>query len=48
VDWVSSQFRQVGIDSLISSVPLAGSVGDVFFRANLRNMALLRLHLAQR
>ncbi|MBC9176692.1 DUF4112 domain-containing protein [Roseomonas ludipueritiae] len=38
----------VGLDSLISSVPLAGSIGDVFFRANLRNMALLRRHLARR
>ena len=37
----------VGLDSLISSVPLAGSVGDVFFRANLRNMALLRRHIAR-
>lgn len=38
----------VGLDTLISAVPLAGSVGDVFFRANLRNMALVRRHLAQR
>jgi hypothetical protein len=38
----------VGLDTLISSVPLAGSVGDVFFRANLRNMALVQRHLAQR
>jgi hypothetical protein len=37
----------VGLDTLISSVPLAGSIGDIFFRANLRNMALLRRHLAQ-
>ena len=35
----------VGLDALISAVPLAGWVGDVFFRANLRNMALLREHL---
>jgi hypothetical protein len=35
----------VGLDALISAVPLAGWVGDVFFRANLRNMALLRAHL---
>jgi hypothetical protein len=35
----------VGLDTLISSVPLAGSIGDVFFRANTRNMALLRRHL---
>jgi hypothetical protein len=38
----------VGLDLLISSVPLAGSIGDIFFRANLRNMALVRKHLAQR
>jgi hypothetical protein len=37
----------VGLDSLISAVPLAGSIGDIFFRANLRNMALVRRHLAQ-
>lgn len=35
----------VGVDAVISAVPLAGWVGDVFFRANLRNMALLREHL---
>lgn len=35
----------VALDSLISAVPVAGAVGDVFFRANLRNMALLRRHL---
>ncbi len=37
----------VGLDALISAVPVAGSVGDVFFRANRRNMALLRKHLAR-
>jgi hypothetical protein len=37
----------VGLDGLISAVPLAGAVGDVFFRANRRNMALLRRHLAR-
>ena len=35
----------VGLDALISAVPLAGWVGDVFYRANLRNMRLLREHL---
>ncbi|HEV7263325.1 MAG TPA: DUF4112 domain-containing protein [Falsiroseomonas sp.] len=35
----------VGVDALISAVPVAGWIGDVFFRANLRNMALLRQHL---
>jgi hypothetical protein len=37
----------VGLDALISTVPIAGSIGDVFFRANLRNMELLRRHLDQ-
>ncbi len=35
----------VGLDGLISAVPVGGSIGDVFFRANFRNMALLRRHL---
>jgi hypothetical protein len=35
----------VGVDLVISSIPLAGWVGDVFFRANQRNMRLLRAHL---
>ncbi len=35
----------VGVDALISAVPIVGWVGDVFFRANLRNTALLRQHL---
>jgi hypothetical protein len=37
----------LGLDGLISAVPVAGAVGDVFFRANRRNMALLRRHLAR-
>lgn len=32
------------IDALIGAVPLAGAVGDIFYRANLRNMALLERH----
>jgi hypothetical protein len=35
----------VGVDALISALPVAGWIGDIFFRANLRNMALLRQHL---
>lgn len=38
----------IGMDTLISAVPVAGAVGDIFFRANLRNMALLRGHLERR
>lgn len=35
----------IGLDALISAVPVLGWAGDVFYRANLRNMALLRAHL---
>jgi hypothetical protein len=34
----------VGIDALISIIPVVGWVGDVFFRANLRNVKLLQDH----
>ncbi len=37
----------VGVDFVISAIPVVGWVGDVFFRSNLRNMALLRSHLDQ-
>ncbi len=37
----------LGLDFAISIVPLAGWVGDIFFRANKRNMALLDAHLAE-
>ncbi|PZX17496.1 uncharacterized protein DUF4112 [Palleronia aestuarii] len=35
----------MGIDTLVGSIPLLGSVFDVGFRANRRNVALLRKHL---
>lgn len=35
----------VGVDFVISAVPVVGWVGDVFYRSNLRNMALLRKHI---
>lgn len=35
----------VGLDALLSAVPVVGWAGDVFYRANLRNMRLLREHL---
>jgi hypothetical protein len=36
----------VAFDAAIGVVPLAGWVADAFFRANRRNMNLLRAHLA--
>jgi hypothetical protein len=38
----------LGVDFVISSVPILGWIGDVFYRANRRNIALLREHLARR
>lgn len=35
----------VAIDTVVGSVPLLGTVFDVFFKANKRNMRLLREHL---
>jgi hypothetical protein len=32
------------LDALIGAVPIAGSVGDVFWRANTANLALLERH----
>jgi len=32
------------VDAVIGAIPLAGIVGDVFFRANTRNLALLERH----
>lgn len=37
----------VAVDFAISVVPVVGWFGDAFFRANQRNIALLRAHLAQ-
>jgi hypothetical protein len=39
--------RMVGnalLDALIGAVPVAGTVADVFWRANVRNLALLERH----
>ena len=38
----------VGLDAAISAVPVIGWFGDVFWRANARNIALLRDHLDAR
>lgn len=38
----------VGLDFAISAIPVVGWFGDVFYRANLKNIALLRAHLDRR
>lgn len=35
-----------GADFLFGSVPVIGSVFDIWFKANLRNIAIIRRHLA--
>ena len=35
----------VAIDGALGSLPVAGDVFDVFWRANIRNVRLLRAHL---
>jgi hypothetical protein len=43
--------RMIGnivVDAGVSSVPIAGDVFDLFWRANDKNMAILREHLAKR
>jgi len=32
------------LDALIGAIPIAGTVGDIFWRANTANLALLELH----
>lgn len=39
--------RMIGnalLDACIGAIPIAGNVGDIFFRANLKNLALLERH----
>lgn len=42
---VSRMVGNVLIDTVVGSIPILGSVFDVFFRANNRNIKLLRSHL---
>ena len=35
----------VGIDTVLGSVPIAGNIFDLFFKASRRNVVLLRRHL---
>jgi hypothetical protein len=38
----------VAVDTLVGAIPIAGTVFDVFFKANNVNIRLLREHLADR
>src|SRR3954468_16095283 len=44
---IARMIANVALDGLVGAVPLVGDAFDVAFRANCRNMALLREHLDQ-
>lgn len=44
-DLVSRMIANLAIDFAVGSIPLLGDIFDVTFKANRRNMALLRQHM---
>jgi hypothetical protein len=44
---VARMLGNVAFDTVVGAVPLLGDVADVAFRANRRNVAMLRKHLAR-
>jgi hypothetical protein len=44
---IARMLMNVALDGVVGAVPLFGDVFDVMWRANRRNMALLRDHLAR-
>jgi hypothetical protein len=45
---LARMLANIGIDGVVGSVPVAGDLFDIAFKANVRNVALLRDHLARR
>jgi len=41
---IARMVMNAGIDMLLGLVPVAGDIGDVFWKADLRNLALLERH----
>lgn len=47
--WVIGRMMaNTALDTLVGAVPVVGDAFDILFRANLKNMALLRRHLEKR
>lgn len=44
---IARMVGNVAVDTVIGVVPLVGDVADMFFRANTRNITLLREHIAR-
>jgi len=45
---IARMVGNVALDTALGAVPLAGDMFDVLFRANKRNMAIVREHLARK
>jgi hypothetical protein len=45
---LARMLAHIGLDFVISAIPVLGWVGDIFFRANARNIALIHEHLDRR
>jgi hypothetical protein len=45
---IARMLANLGLDFVISAVPVLGWFGDIFYRANLKNIALLNAHLDRR
>lgn len=43
---IARMVGNIGLDTVVGAVPIAGSIFDVAYRANRRNMRILRAHLA--
>jgi hypothetical protein len=47
--WVIARMMaNTALDTVVGAVPLVGDAFDVMFRANMKNMALLRKHIAKK
>ncbi|QLP97790.1 MAG: DUF4112 domain-containing protein [Rhodoblastus sp.] len=41
---IAKMVGNIAVDTVIGAVPALGVIGDAFFKANIRNVALLRQH----
>jgi Domain of unknown function (DUF4112) len=44
---VARMLANTAVDTIIGAIPIAGDVFDVAFRGNMRNLALLKAHIAR-
>jgi len=44
---IIKMIKNVAIETAVGSVPIAGDIFDIYFKANMRNLEILENHLAQ-